>query len=63
MINGVLALMDPLGAFFTVSILEVIIRLRIWWKGKKIPVIFLSITDMFRIGIVYGLFTEALKIM
>ena len=63
MINGVLALMDPLGAFFTVLLLELMIRMRMLSNNLSRPVILFSIIDMLRIGIVYGLFTEALKIM
>ncbi|KGG16700.1 hypothetical protein EV06_0542 [Prochlorococcus sp. MIT 0602] len=60
MINGVLALMDPIGAFFTVVIIEILVRFRNINKEKQsisIPMI-----DSFRMGFVYGLFMEGLKL-
>ena len=48
---------------FTVFLLESMIRLRNIFKRSARPLIFLGIIYMLRIGIVYGLFTEALKLM
>ncbi len=63
MINGVLALMDPVGAFFTLIFLEILIQARfIFFRSNK-PIILIRIIDMFRIGITYGLFSEALKLL
>ena len=63
MINGVLALMDPVGAFFTLIFLEVLIQARFFFIRSKQPIILIRIVDMFRIGIAYGLFSEALKLL
>ena len=63
MISGALSLMDPVGAFFTVLFFELIIRLRFYFKDIKKPTIILGIFDMLRIGLAYGLFTEALKLL
>ena len=63
MINGVLALMDPVGAFFTLIFLEVLIQARLFFLKKKKPIIIIRVLDMFRIGIAYGLFSEALKLL
>ena len=63
MINGVLALMDPIGALVAVFLLEVMIKMRLLLRMSRRPIILTNIIDIFRIGIVYGLFTEALKIM
>ncbi len=62
MINGVLALMDPIGAFFTVSILEVMVRIRQSWPRNNRSSIALKILDSSRIGLIYGLFMEGFKL-
>ena len=63
MINGVLALMDPIGAFIALIFLEILIKARyIFLKSKK-PIILVRVFDMFRIGLTYGLFSEGLKLL
>ena len=63
MINGVLALMDPLGAFITLIFLEILIKARFIFLKSKKPIILVRVFDMFRIGLVYGLFSEGLKLL
>tara|TARA_Y100001968_G_scaffold63356_1_gene54135 strand:+ start:69 stop:398 length:330 start_codon:yes stop_codon:yes gene_type:complete len=63
MINGVLALMDPVGAFITVIFLELLIKARLFFQKSNKPIILIRIFDMFRIGITYGLFSEGLKLL
>ena len=63
MINGVLALMDPVGAFITLIFLEVLIKARFLFLKSKKPIILIRVLDMFRIGITYGLFSEGLKLL
>ena len=63
MINGVLALMDPVGAFITLIFLELLIKTRFFFIKKKKPIILIRVFDMFRIGIAYGLFSEGLKLL
>ena len=63
MINGVLALMDPVGAFITLIFLEILIKSRFIFLRSKRPIIIVRVFDMFRIGLVYGLFTEGLKLL
>ncbi len=63
MINGVLALMDPVGALITLIFLEVLIKARFVFLKSKKPIILIRLFDMFRIGIAYGLFTEGLKLL
>ena len=63
MINGVLALMDPIGAFFTVLIIEMMVRFRktlIWDKKRSVV---LEIVDFTRIGLIYGLLMEGFKVL
>jgi len=62
-INGVLALMDPIGAFLTVVFMEILIRLRRNLVfSKKNPTVF-NLMDSFRIGLLYGLLLEGFKLL
>ena len=63
MINGALALMDPVGSFFTVIIIEIMIRIRGSLLKKKRSNVLLQIIDMIRIGLIYGLFMEGFKLL
>ena len=63
MINGVLALMDPVGAFITLIFLELLVKARFVFLQSKKPLILIRVFDMFRIGMAYGLFSEGLKLL
>ena len=63
MINGVLALMDPVGAFIVLIFLEILIKVRFICLNSKKPKILVWTSDMLRIGIAYGLFSEGLKLL
>ena len=63
MINGVLALMDPVGAFITLIFLELLIQARFVFLKSNKPIILVRVFDMFRIGLAYGLFSEGLKLL
>ena len=63
MINGVLALMDPIGAFVTLLFLEILVKARFFFLRSRKPLILVRVFDMFRIGIAYGLFSEGLKLL
>ncbi len=63
MINGVLALMDPVGAFITVVILEVMVRLRTRWIAYKRRAFICQLIDGARFGLLYGLMIEGSKLM
>ena len=63
MISAVYNLMDPVGALISVLIIEILIKIRrvlILNKDKKF---FLLIADFLRIGLIYGFFTESLKLL
>ena len=62
-INGVLALMDPIGAFLTVLIMEIMVRTRRNWSYKNRNQISLNIIDFARIGFLYGLLLEGFKLL
>ena len=63
MINGVLALMDPIGAFIALIFLELLIQARFVFLKSNKPIILVRVFDMFRIGLAYGLFSEGLKLL
>ena len=64
MINGALSLMDPVGAFFTVILIEVFVRFRRSDnKVKEVKSISRGLIDSFRMGFVYGLFMEGFKLL
>ena len=63
MINGVLALMDPVGAFIALIFLEILVKARFIFLKSKKPIILVRVFDMFRIGLTYGLFSEGLKLL
>tara|TARA_B100000212_G_scaffold183099_1_gene137843 strand:+ start:110 stop:448 length:339 start_codon:yes stop_codon:yes gene_type:complete len=62
MISAVYNLMDPVSALISVLIIEIIIKLRrsLLNENKKF---FLLIADFLRIGLLYGFFTESLKLL
>ena len=62
-INGVLALMDPIGAFFTVLLLELMVRVRRYWPSSYGSSISLQLIDSLRIGLLYGLLMEGFKLL
>ncbi len=62
-INGVLALMDPIGALITVLILEVLVRARRNGTIKNRDSLLVKIIDSARIGLLYGLLLEGFKLL
>ena len=63
MINGALALLDPIGALYTVFILEIMVRLRRKWSVRKKRSVFPKLIHMLRIGLLYGLLMEGFKLL
>ncbi len=62
-INGVLALMDPVGAFFAVLFIETMVRIRRYFPAKTKSKLFLDLIDFLRIGLLYGLLLEGFKLL
>ena len=60
-ISGVLSLMDPIAALLTVSILEIMARLRRSWPRLSPLVFSRQLLDMTRVGLLYGLLLEGFK--
>ena len=63
MISAVYNLMDPVGALISVLIIEILINIRRVLFGDKNKRFFLLIIDFLRIGLMYGFFTESLKLL
>jgi len=63
MISAVYNLMDPVGALISVLIIEILINLRRILFSEKNKKFFLLIIDFLRIGLLYGFFTESLKLL
>ena len=63
MISAVYNLMDPVGALIAVLIIEILIKIRRSLLIDKNKRFFLLIIDFLRIGLMYGFFTESLKLL
>ena len=63
MISAVYNLMDPVGALISVLIIELLIKIRRALLSDKEKKFFLLVTDFLRIGLLYGFFTESLKLL
>ena len=63
MVSAVVELMDPIAAFLSVVLIEILIVLRRNFRSerkKKFLVLFL---DSLRLGLFYGFFIESLKLL
>ena len=63
MISAVYNLMDPVSALISVLIVEVLIKIRRVLLSDFNKKFFLLIVDLLRIGLLYGFFTESLKLL
>ena len=63
MISAVYNLLDPVAALISVLIIEILIKIRRALLIDKNKKFFLLITDFLRIGLLYGFFTESLKLL
>ena len=63
MISAVYNLMDPVSALISVLIIEILIKIRRALFNDKNKKFFLLIIDFLRIGLLYGFFTESLKLL
>ena len=63
MISAVYNLMDPVGALISVLLIEILINIRRVLYSDKTKRFFLLIIDFLRIGLLYGFFTESLKLL
>ena len=63
MISAVYNFMDPVGALISVLVIEILINIRRAVFSDKNKKFFLLIIDFLRIGLLYGFFTESLKLL
>jgi len=63
MVSAVLELMDPVAAFLSVILIEILIALRRNFRFDKKKKFLLLLLDSLRLGLFYGFFTESLKLL
>ena len=63
MISAVVELIDPVGAFLSVSFIEILIQLRRRLRSDKKKKLLVLLIDSLRLGLFYGFFTESLKLL
>ena len=63
MISAVAELMDPVGAFLSVLFIEILIQFRRRIRFQTEKKILVLLIDSLRLGLVYGFFTESLKLL
>ena len=63
MVSAVVELMDPVAAFLSVVFIEILIGLRRILRFERIKKFLLLLLDALRLGLIYGFFTESLKLL
>ena len=63
MVSAVLEIMDPVAAFLSVVLIEILIALRRNFRFYKKKKFLLLLLDSLRLGLFYGFFTESLKLL
>ena len=63
MVSAVLELMDPVAAFLSVVLIEILIALRRNFRFNRKKKFLLLLIDSLRLGLFYGFFTEGLKLL
>ncbi len=63
MVSAVVELMDPVAAFLSVLIIEILIFLRRNFRFERKKRFLLLLLDSLRLGLFYGFFTESLKLL
>ena len=63
MISAVVELIDPVGAFLSVSFIEILIQLRRTLRTDRRKKLLVLLIDSLRLGLFYGFFTESLKLL
>ena len=63
MVSAVLELMDPVAAFLSVVLIEILIVLRRNFRFEKKKKFLVLLLDSLRLGLFYGFFTESLKLL
>ena len=63
MVSAVLEIMDPVAAFLSVVLIEILIALRRNFRFARKKKFLLLLLDSLRLGLFYGFFTESLKLL
>ena len=63
MVSAVIELMDPVAAFVSLAIIEILIKLRRVYRFEKKKKFLVLLLDSVRLGLFYGFFTESLKLL
>ncbi len=63
MVSAVLELMDPVAAFLSIFLIEILIALRRNFRFNRKKKFLLLLIDSLRLGLFYGFFTESLKLL
>ena len=63
MISAVVELIDPVGAFLSVSFIEILIQFRRTLRTDRRKKLLVLLIDSLRLGLFYGFFTESLKLL
>ena len=63
MISAVIELIDPVGAFLSVLFIEILIQFRRRLRFDKRKKFLVLLIDSLRLGLLYGFFTESLKLL
>ena len=63
MVSAVLELMDPIAAFLSVVLIELLIVLRRNFRTERKNKFLVLLLDSLRLGLFYGFFTESLKLL
>ncbi len=63
MISAVVELIDPVGAFLSVFFIEILILFRRRLKFDRKKRLLVLLIDSLRLGLLYGFFTESLKLL
>ena len=63
MVSAVVELMDPVAAFLSVIFIEILIVLRRNLRFERKKNFLLLLLDSLRLGLIYGFFTESLKLL
>ena len=63
MVSAVVELMDPVAAFLSVVFIEILIVLRRNFRLNKKKKFLILLLDSLRLGLLYGFFTESLKLL
>ena len=63
MVSAVVGLMDPVAAFLAVVFIEILIVLRRNFRFEREKYFLVLLLDSLRIGLLYGFFTDGLKLL